>query len=156
MNMAVDATSRWRVHPTKRFVRVGDFCGCVVWVGVFSFQIGLQVELSLFVEDGQALEAELKNEFSVKKIGVILSMLLLNRKLKGRTIRHTLGGRHPAAVDTYVIYPIIYKVLWYIPGSCLGFLPSTVCNIYFPTAASPGSRTGLHGDLPTIQAVWWC
>ena len=34
----------------------------VVWFELefFSFQIGLQVELSLFVEDGQALEAELE------------------------------------------------------------------------------------------------
>ena len=54
-------------------------------------------------------------------------MLLLNRNLKGTTIRHTLGGRHPAPVDTYVIYPIIYKLLRYIPGGCLGFLPLTVC-----------------------------
>ena len=28
-----------------------------------------------------------------------------------------------------VVYPMIYMVL-YIPGGCLGFLPSTVCHYY--------------------------
>ena len=34
--------------------------------------------------------------------------------------------RNPANQLRLVVYPIIYKVL-YIPGGCLGFLPSTIC-----------------------------
>ena len=30
-----------------------------------------------------------------------------------------------------VVYPIIYKV-FYFPGGCLGFLPSTVCQVTIP------------------------
>ena len=39
----------------------------------------------------------------------------------------TVDGRNPAPVDMVNIckYPIIYRVS-YIPGGCLGFLPSTV------------------------------
>ena len=36
-----------------------------------------------------------------------------------------MDGRNPANQLRLVVYPIIYSVL-YIPGGCLGFLPSTV------------------------------
>ncbi len=37
----------------------------------------------------------------------------------------TVDGRNPANKLRLVVYPIIYEVS-YIPGGCLGFLPSTV------------------------------
>ena len=37
----------------------------------------------------------------------------------------TVDGRNPANQLRLVVYHIIYRVL-YIPGGCLGFLPSTV------------------------------
>ena len=37
----------------------------------------------------------------------------------------TVDGRNPASQLRLVLYPMIYKAL-YIPGGCLGFLPSTV------------------------------
>ena len=40
-------------------------------------------------------------------------------------ISPTVDGRNPANQLRLVVYPIIYRVL-YIPGGCLGFLPSTV------------------------------
>ncbi len=43
--------------------------------------------------------------------------------------RHTVDGKNPAPVDSKVVYPIIYKVL-YIPGGA-GFLPSTVDVVVF-------------------------
>ena len=43
-------------------------------------------------------------------------------------LSHTVDGKNPANQLRLVVYPIIYKIL-YIPGGCLGFLPSTVpCN----------------------------
>ncbi len=39
----------------------------------------------------------------------------------------TVDGRNPANQLSLVVYPIIYRVS-YIPGGCLGFLPSTVCQ----------------------------
>ena len=43
-----------------------------------------------------------------------------------------------------VVYPIIYRVL-YIPGGCLGFLPSTVSPIF--------ARSGHFGGVENSQAV---
>ena len=40
---------------------------------------------------------------------------------------HTVDGRNLAFTSWYVGYPITYRVL-YIPGGCLGFLPSTVLS----------------------------
>ena len=40
---------------------------------------------------------------------------------------HTVDGRNHANQLRLVVYRIIYKVL-YIPGGCLGFLPSTVSH----------------------------
>ena len=40
--------------------------------------------------------------------------------------KNTVDGRNPANQLRVVVYPtIIFRVL-YIPGGCLGFLPSTV------------------------------
>ncbi len=52
------------------------------------------------------------------------------KKIKGMwKLRPTADGWNPANQLRLVVYPIIYKVL-YIPGGCLGFLPSTVVSIY--------------------------
>ena len=40
------------------------------------------------------------------------------------------GSRNPANHLMLVLYPIIHRVL-YIPGGCLGFLPSTVSLCLF-------------------------
>ena len=37
---------------------------------------------------------------------------------------------NPAPVPRYIVYPIIYRAL-YIPGGCLGFLPSTERHLEF-------------------------
>jgi len=43
---------------------------------------------------------------------------------------HTVDGRNPAITSWYGKYTIINRIL-YIPGGCLGFLPSTVCIAWF-------------------------
>jgi len=61
----------------------------------------------------------------------------------------TVDGRYPANQLRLVVYPIIYRV-FYIPGGCLGFLPST-----FP--ASHGSFEGAltsPGQPKLLLGVW--
>ena len=47
----------------------------------------------------------------------------------------TVDGRHPASQLRLVVYPMIYKVL-YIPGGCLGFLPSREGHQHFSQTSS--------------------
>jgi len=171
MNMAVDATSRWRVHPTKRFARVGDFV--VVWFDRVFFSIGLQVELSLFVEDGQALEAELQNEFSVNMICLQNSRCMsVSQVFPSKDWCHpfqcycSTGSWRGQQSDILLVEDILHQLICSLSHYLQGFMihprwlfgisSINSMSIYFPTAASPGSRTSLHGDLSTIKAVWWC
>ena len=69
---------------------------------------------------------------------------------------HTVDGRNPANQLRLVVYPIIYRVL-YIPGGCLGFLPSTVvpvnmeCFHDFPAHDVPSSSV-IHSNCQPWRA----
>ena len=65
----------------------------------------------------------------------------------------TVDGRNPANQLRLVVYPIIYKVL-YIPGSCLGCLPSSVVDpmleyphVFAPRNTTTGATLSIHQDL---------
>ena len=76
-------------------------------------------------------------------------------------VKHTVDGRNPARLNMWVS-PIIDRVLW-IPGGCLGFLPSTVCFIFLelshvclclkPNATSLFTTCQLDENMSVMSSV---
>ena len=63
----------------------------------------------------------------------------LVRAVDGRNLANQLIGT--------VVYPIIYKGL-YIPGGCLGFLPSTICSLVSGEGILPQFSSRHRGPCP--------
>ena len=62
---------------------------------------------------------------------------------------------NPAPIDKYIVYPIIYKFV-YIPGGCLGFLPSTVfCGFvwYFVTWLLLENSHSVQEEVPIYTSM---
>ena len=102
----------------------------------------------------------------IKRLGILVIsnkfgsfQLLAPECLVLLVLWHTVDGQNPAPVDM-VVYPIFYRV-WYIPGGCLGFLPSTVLLVSKSSVSTCfGSAAPFLGHclpLPSIlsaQVAW--